>query len=1047
MKITPLSWISLISLLQIILGIDIIFISGQCPNDQRSQLLQLRTSLKFESGAPTNKLANWNQSTDCCRWPGVKCDNLSHVIGLSLDNETIVSIDNSSSLFSLQYIEELNLGFNLFNSSPIPVQMYNLTNLRYLNLSNAGFGGQIPSGISRLTRLVTLDLSSWFQVGQPLKLENPNLKLLFDNATELSEVYLDCVNISAQGSEWCEALSSSLPNLRVLSLRNCHVSGPIHPSLLKLRSLSAIYLDGNNLSSTIPEFLAKFSNLTTLSLSECKLHGDFPIAILQVQTLQHLDLSNNQDLSGGFPEFQQNGSLETVSLSFTSFSGLLPDSIGHLRNLSRIELSNCKFTGSIPSTMANLTGLAYVDFSNNNFTGPFPSFHMSKKLTYIDLSHNALTGPLSFSHFKGLSQLKYVNLGSNLLSGQIPPYMFSLPSLQSLYLNENLFEDQVNEFANTFASQLDTLDLSSNRLNGSIPKSVFKLPKLTVLSLSSNFFSGKMQFNDIEKLSDLSVLDLSYNNVTVDTTNSNESMFSSPLRVLNLASCKLEKFPDLRSQSKMVRLDLSDNQIKGRIPNWIWQVGNGGLTLLNLSYNLLENLEEPYRINTSLTVIDLHSNRLQGNLPIPPAFSIYVDYSDNNFSSVIPHEIGNSLAVALFISFSNNTLEGKIPNSFCNSSWLQVLDLSQNLLSGKIPSCLMNSSSIFILNLRRNNLDGTIPDEFPDSSALKTLDLSRNILVGRMPGSLVKCKSLEVLNVGNNKIVDKFPCFLRSSSTLRVLVLHFNQFFGELHCPTVNLSWPNLQIIDISSNNFTGKLDSGYFLNWTGMIANEDSFPPNENHIGFASQFYDFHYQDAVTVTLKGLEVELVKILTIFTSIDFSGNKFHGDIPGSIGTLSSLLLLNLSHNALTGKIPKQFGNLALLESLDLSANQLSGEIPMQLSKLTFLSSLNLSVNKFFGEIPTGNQFQTFSEDSFEDNPGLCGFPLNRTCKPSVPNPHSLGSSVDSGPKTEVRWEFVTASLGFVMGLSAVLWLLLHNKICKERFNRHLNNVFLRLFRQ
>nr|GMD01524.1 verticillium wilt disease resistance protein [Ipomoea batatas] len=744
---------------------------------------------------------------------------------------------------------------------------------------------------------------------------------------------------------------------------------------MKLRSLSVIYLDGNNLSSTIPEFLAKFSNLTALSLSECNLQGEFPKAILQVQTLQRLDLSNNPDLSGNFSVFQQNRSLKKLSLSDTGFSGSLPDSIGNLHNLSRIELSNCSFVGAIPSTMANLTSLAYVDFSNNNFNGPFPSFQKSKKLIYIDLSHNTLTGPLFSSHFKGLSELKYVNLGSNLLSGQIPRDLFDLPSLQRLYLNDNHFGGQVTEFANAPASQLGTLDLSTNRLNGSIPKSFFKLAKLSVLSLSSNFFSGKMQFNVIEKLPDLRVLDLSYNNLTVDTTNSNEAMLSSPqLRVLNLASCKLIKFPDFRNQSKMERLDLSDNQIKGRIPNWIWQVGEGGLTLLNLSYNLLENLEEPYRINTSLTVIDLHSNRLQGNLPILSAFAVYVDYSDNNFSSVIRREIGNSLVPAAFLSLSKNRLTGPIPGSICNSSWLQVLDLSQNLLSGKIPSCLMKLDSIVELDLGRNNFSGTISDTFPDGCRLKTLDLRRNILEGQMPGSLVNCILLQVLNVGNNKIVDKFPCFVRSSYTLRVLVLHSNQFFGELQCLTVNLSWPNLQIIDISSNNFTGKLDSTYFLNWREMTAVEDSLPPQENHIGYASQFNDFHYQDTVTVTL---------------------------------------------------------------------------IPVQLTKLTYLEVLNLSVNEFSGKIPTGNQFQTFSEDSFEDNPGLCGFPLNAMCDNSSSKglPWSSSNGSHSGPKSKVRWEYVTFCLGFVVGFSAVLWLLLHNKICREIFNRNLNSVLQRLFRQ
>nr|GLL26954.1 receptor-like protein 12 [Ipomoea trifida] len=313
-------------------------------------------------------------------------------------------------------------------------------------------------------------------------------------------------------------------------------------------------------NSTIPEFLAKFSNLTTLSLSECNLQGEFPKAILQVQTLQRLDLSNNPDLSGNFSVFQQNRSLKTLSLSYTGFSGSLPDSIGNLHNLSMIELSNCSFVGAVPSTMANLTSLAYVDFSNNNFNGPFPSFQKSKKLIYIDLSHNTLTGPLFSSHFKGLSELKYVNLGSNLLSGQIPRDLFDLPSLQRLYLNDNRFGGHVNEFANAFASKLDTLDLSSNRLNGTIPKSFFKLPKLSVLTLSSNFFSGKMQFNVIEKLPDLSVLDLSYNNLTVDTTNSVEAMFSSPqIRVLSLASCKLEKFPNLRNQSKLFQTFSEDS--------------------------------------------------------------------------------------------------------------------------------------------------------------------------------------------------------------------------------------------------------------------------------------------------------------------------------------------------------------------------------------------------------------------------------------------------------------------------------------------------------
>lgn len=103
-----------------------------------------------------------------------------------------------------------------------------------------------------------------------------------------------------------------------------------------------------------------------------------------------------------------------------------------------------------------------------------------------------------------------------------------------------------------------------------------------------------------------------------------------------------------------------------------------------------------------------------------------------------------------------------------------------------------------------------------------------------------------------------------------------------------------------------------------------------------------------VTVTIKGLDIKLQKILNIFTSIDFSTNNFKGPILEDVGLLKSLYGLNLSHNALTGSIPSSFGNLKRLESLDLSMNNLSRAIPSQLASLYFLSYLNLSYNQLEG---------------------------------------------------------------------------------------------------
>ncbi|CAN0865238.1 Receptor-like protein 35, partial [Linum grandiflorum] len=120
-----------------------------------------------------------NSSTECCEWPGISCDpsGLGRVVGLDLSFEWITGgggIDDSTTLFSFTYLEELDLSGNEFNTS-IPAAIGNLTNLRYLRLSYLSFYGRVPVDISRLSNLVSLDLSC--RENYP-KLEIPNLALL-----------------------------------------------------------------------------------------------------------------------------------------------------------------------------------------------------------------------------------------------------------------------------------------------------------------------------------------------------------------------------------------------------------------------------------------------------------------------------------------------------------------------------------------------------------------------------------------------------------------------------------------------------------------------------------------------------------------------------------------------------------------------------------------------------------------------------------------------------------------------------------------------------
>jgi hypothetical protein len=139
------------------------------------------------------------------------------------------------------------------------------------------------------------------------------------------------------------------------------------------------------------------------------------------------------------------------------------------------------------------------------------------------------------------------------------------------------------------------------------------------------------------------------------------------------------------------------------------------------------------------------------------------------------------------------------------------------------------------------------------------------------------------------------------------------------------------------------------------------------------SHGYYFGYSEIYTysmnLTNKGKNMFYEKVLELFIAIDFSSNKFVGEVPKSIENLKRVQLLNLSNNYLNSHIPPSLGNLIALEALDLSKNNLSGEIPQQLAQLTFLGFFDIS-NNLIELIPQGKQFGTFENNSFEGNSGF-----------------------------------------------------------------------------
>ncbi|KAI4331602.1 hypothetical protein MLD38_029777 [Melastoma candidum] len=653
-------WLVLIALC---FSSDLGSVYGLCRSDQVSLLLELKNSLVFNSSLST-KLVTWNSSTG--DFGGVVCEG-GFVVGLDLSNESLSGgIGSSSRLFRLQYLQRLNLAYNMFQPLEIPKGFSNLSSLVYLNLSNAGFPG---TGSARL--------------------------IIPDE--ELRELYLDGVDVSAGGGEWCGALSSSVPKLEVLSMISCNLAGPIDGSLLNLSSLSVIELSINNLSTSVPEFLAGFSFLTALRLSSCGLQGIIPAKILQKPTLQIVDLSSNLFLSGSLPDFPRNNNLQKMVLSFTNMSGALPESIGNLRGLQSVSLANCSFTGLIPSSVANLSHLTYLDFSSNYLTGPLPTFSLLRNLTEMVLSHNNLTGDIHSTSWGDLRMLANLNLRHNSLKGTIPSSLFTLPMIKQI-------------------------GLSNNQFSGSSTGIHVSASGLKYLSLSFNNFSGSMHVDEIRMLKNLSYLDLSYNQLSIDTTGAPAApdLGFPQMTTFKVASCQLRTLPGfLANQTKLSFLDLSDNQIPGKIPRWMWEFDS--MIYLNLSANHLDEMEGlPEMFSPSLKIIDLHSNKLQGQMPPIPPSTIFMDFSDNNFSTEIPGDMGINLSGALYVSLARNNIYGVIPASICNALFLQVLDLSNNNLGGAIPECIM-MGTLKILNLRNNHLNESIPSNIQATCGLKTL--------------------------------------------------------------------------------------------------------------------------------------------------------------------------------------------------------------------------------------------------------------------------------------------------------------------------------------
>ena len=296
--------------------------------------------IDFKNGLtdPNNRLSSW-KGNNYCYWHGVGCENGTvFIVSIDLRNPYPYPLENeygnqsymnlsgviSPSLIKLKYLKYLDLSFNSFKPIPIPQFFGSMKNLIYLNLSNCGFIGAIPSNLGNLSNLQYLDLSSKYS--NDLFIENIEWMTSLVSLKHLGANY---VNLSMVRSQWIEVLNK-LPMLIELHLDNCNLFRSIpSPSSVNLTSLAVISISSNGFNSTFPEWLLNVSSLVSIDMSSNILHGRIPLGLGELPNLQYLDLSWNYHIEGNISQLLRKSwkKIEFLNLRGNDLHGKLISSL------------------------------------------------------------------------------------------------------------------------------------------------------------------------------------------------------------------------------------------------------------------------------------------------------------------------------------------------------------------------------------------------------------------------------------------------------------------------------------------------------------------------------------------------------------------------------------------------------------------------------------------------------------------------------------------------------------------------------------------------
>jgi Leucine-rich repeat (LRR) protein len=577
-------------------------------------------------------------------------------------------------------------------------------------------------------------------------------------------------------------------------------------------------------------------------------------------------------------------------------------------------------------------------------------------ITALILNAN-LTGYIP-SDISNLNNLKTLKLDFNNISSTIPDELYSITTLNLLWLNNNLLTGTISNSVLNLVN-LEVLFLFYNNFHGYIPSSLYTITSLTNFGLGNNNLTGTID-PSISNLKALQVLSINDNNIYGSIPNSLYQM--TQLSYLLLNNNHLTGFID-ESISNLVlieRIFLNMNLFQGFIPN-------------SIAF-----------LTRKLTDIDLSHNKFTGSIPefIGNLSNMQqLDLSHNYLNSTIPSSIGNCTSL-IFLILKHNLLTKSIPNSIGNLDQLQYLQLNNNILTNSIPTAIGGLTSLLGLFLELNQFCNPIPTEIGLIANLTYLYLQENMFSSSLPSELGKLKYLEQASLGSNLLSGVLPHEISQLFNLNILNLSHNLFHGSMEHIWTNGSFGSLENIDISFNGFTGSLDSSmYNVNLTiinlidncfcgsvpegiclaetlqilalDLVSSGSQCKKNENYIFYniLSMLFETKSYLAEYSLTSGIP-DCLWLMPHLTTLHLSGNELTGTL-GDILSSSQLKDINIANNALTGTLPLSWQNNKNFMQLDISNNKLSGILQDDFyvydSEPEFI--LSISLNRFSGDLP------------------------------------------------------------------------------------------------